>query len=70
MTGFDYDFKSINKEFGKKNTAKKSQMRTLIEVFTLPLIFLIALSSFTLALVILGCMRCCRRKPDQKAKKE
>jgi len=24
LTGIDFDFKTINKEFGKKNTAKKS----------------------------------------------
>ena len=70
LTGYDFDFKAINKEFGKKKAAKKSQMRTVIEVFTLPIILLVFLLSFLIASAILGCLWCCRRKPDKKAKKE
>ena len=70
VTGYDFDFKAINKEFGKKKAAKKSQMRTIIEVFTIPVIVLVFLVSFIIALSILGCLWCCRRKPDRKAKKE
>jgi hypothetical protein len=70
ITGYDFDFKAINKEFGKKKTAKKSQMRTIIEVFTVPVIVLVMLLSFVIASLILGCLWCCRRKPDKKAKKE
>jgi len=70
FTGIDIDFKSKNKEFGKKNTAKKSQMRTLIEVFTVPLIVLVSLLSLLVSFLILGILRCCcpSKKPDQKAK--
>ena len=70
LTGYDIDFKGINKEFGKKKAAKKSQMRTVIEVFTVPVILIVVLLSFLVALSILGCLWCCCRKPDKKAKKE
>jgi hypothetical protein len=70
LTGYDIDFKGINKEFGKKKAAKKSQMRTIIEVFTVPVILLVFLLSFLVALSILGCLWCCCSKPDKKAKKE
>ena len=43
LTGYDFDFKAINKEFGKKKAAKKSQMRTIIEVFTVPVILVVLL---------------------------
>lgn len=70
LTGYDIDFKGINKEFGKKKVAKKSQMRTIIEVFTVPVILLVVLLSFLVALSILGCFWCCCSKSDKKAKKD
>lgn len=70
ITGIDIDFKTVNKEFGKKNTAKKSQMRTLIEVFTIPLLVLISVLSLFVAFFILGVIWCFKKKTDQKAKEE
>lgn len=60
-TGLEYDFKELNKEWGKKNRSKKSQIRTIIEVSLIPLAILSA--TLILALILLYVIVsyvCCR----------
>ena len=59
-TGYKHDLKSLNPNMGKKNTFKKSQMRTLFTFVIGPAV----LVGTALALLILICLcsclqRCC-----------
>ena len=51
-TGYEYDLKSVNREWGKKNRSKKAQVRTILEVCFWPVVALITLGSLLIAIFL------------------
>lgn len=57
VTGFKFDMKTKNKEWGKKSRSKKSQIRTLIEVLVWPCIAFMGIGTILLTALMLCCCR-------------
>ena len=63
--GFDYDFKELNKDFGKKNVGRKGQMRTVMDVLWLPVFLFVWFGSFSFVFVYFAVQYCCCAKKNK-----
>lgn len=72
--GYDYDFKGINKDFGKKNVGRKGQIRTVMDLLWIPVFVFVWLGAFNIVFVYFAISYCCCSKKnkaqDEKKKRE
>ena len=63
--GIEWDMKSSNPNFGKKNTFKKSQMRSVIKTVWIPVFVLFNAAIIAVSLPLYFC--CCFKKKTTKS---
>lgn len=60
----DYDFKVLNHNFGKKNLAKKSQIRTIVEFMAPIFMYTVMIGSVLFGLLLTCCWSVCGGRKD------